>query len=199
VHNVLIEGQESPGTLVGTNLISGIYTEGWFGGNPDPLTGSFIVERSTFRVMGDPFPYSTVDGFRGRFVDNTIEGVFGVSGGDLANASVEYKDNTIESVLGIWLYNVGILPYGVQTSDILVRNNRLSGVYGAFFEATFGPDVRCRLIRNDTKQTENGLFLGAGESVCKVAGRDAHRERGGDRDEAVSRLLAPLKTLRGRS
>jgi hypothetical protein len=139
-----------------------------------------------------------VDGFRVRFVHNRVVGALGVSGGDIANSSVEYKDNTIESVLGFWLYNAGVLPYGVQASNILVRNNRLSGGFGAFFEATFGPDVRCLLLGNDTQQTENGLFLGTGETVCRVVSPDGRRH-GRDRDDVVSELLTPFGALRRRS
>lgn len=105
----------------------------------------------------------------------------------------------IESVLGIWLYNVGVLPHGVETSDAVVRNNRLSGEWGVFFEATLGPDVRCLLRDNDAKQTANGLFLGPGwESACQVSGRQG-RPNEVDRREAVGRRLVPFHMLRGRS
>lgn len=198
-HDVLVEAGESPNALFGTNLINGIYPEGAFGGNPDPMTGSFTVERSTFRGVADPMPYSVVDGFSVRFFHNTVEGALGVSVGDIGNSSVEYADNAVQSVLGFWLYDVGALPHGVQASDILVRNNRLSGGWGAVFEATFGSDMRCLLLGNNTKQTENGLFLGAGASAAwAVVGADASGQLGRKPGQEVAELLVTFRALRRR-
>lgn len=199
VHDVLVEAGESPNALFGTNLINGIYPEGAFGGNPDPMTGSFTVERSTFRRVADPMPYSVVDGFRVRFFHNTVQRAIGVTAGDIANSSVEYADNAVESVFGFWLYDAGVRPHGVEASDILVRNNRLSGGWGAFFEATFGPDVRCLLLGNNTRQTENGLFFGAAASACTVVGGGARDVLGRERGEAVRERLATFRALRRRS
>lgn len=193
VHDVLIEGQRAPNTLYGTNLINGIYVQGNFAGNPGALTGSFVVERSKFRDVADPMPFSVVDGFKAIFRHNDIQGAVAVSSADLSNTSVEYAHNRVQSELGFYLFNFGVLPFGVQASDIVIRNNRLSGGYGALFEATFGSQVQCLLLGNNTRDTQNGLVLGLGTSVCKVVGGRARHSNGNEHAAAVGKARTPGK------
>lgn len=170
VHNVLVEGEVAPSGLFGLNLINGIYPEGGFGGNPDPMTGSFTVERSTLRTLAAPVPFTVVDGYQVRISHNTFEAVSVVEAVDFVNSSVEYSHNAIEADLGVYVYDLGVLPFGVEASTILIRNNRFSGGGGPFFEATFGPGVDCLLLGNNTNQAAEGIYLGPGTIGCTVVG-----------------------------
>lgn len=179
VSDVVIDAQRTApeATVLGTNLLNGIFVEAAFGGNPDALTGSFTVTRSKFNNVGDPVPIRAVDGFQAEFTHNLFVDPVEISAGDLKNATVRYADNTVTSALapyslGFHSFDVGLFPYGVQNTRLIYEGNTLAGEWGAYEEATFGPNVNCLFVNNNTAGTVNGLYLGANPPVCRMIGKN---------------------------
>lgn len=164
--DVEIDAQPTPNTLLGSNLLNGIYLQGHFGGNLGPLSGSITVTRSTFRHVADPMPVTVVDGFHGEFTDNVIEDAFQLSIADVAHATMRYAHNSVNSVLGFNTYD---FPDGISNSTLLFEGNTMSGTWASHQDATFGPHVTCLYVGNKDA-TQNGLYLGEGSSKCKAVG-----------------------------
>ena len=177
VSDIVIDAQPTAPdvTFFGTNLINGIHVEAAFGGNPGALSGSFTVRHSKFNHVADPFPIRAVDGFVAEFTDNSVVDSHEISAGDLRNATVRYANNTIQSMLGFHSYDVGLFRYGVQNTRLIYEGNTLTGDWGAYQEASFGPNVNCVFVNDDFASTVNGLYLGAGKPACRVVGSIARR------------------------
>ncbi len=174
IHDVRVEGRAWAGGLFGTNLINGVFPEGCLGGYASLMRGSFSVERSRFRMVADPAPLACVEEFTSRIAHNRFDQALGLSAADFLDSSLEWAHNRVDSLLGVWLYDLGALPYGAIASDVLVRNNRFAGGGGPFFEGSLGPAMSCMLLGNNTNPAELGIYLGPGTRGCIVVGAGPH-------------------------
>jgi hypothetical protein len=167
---VLVEGELMENSLLGYNLINGIFFEGFIGEVSPPILGSFQVYDSTFRRVASGTPVVNLSNSVVVISHNTFEDVFlGMDGGDFINSSFEFSRNNVNAVIGFDLYNT------FATEDVgsmfLIKNNVFRGAIGPAFEMTFGDGNDCLLQGNNVQNaTDIGIFLGSGIHGCTVVG-----------------------------
>jgi hypothetical protein len=169
---VEIEGEPAQNTLVGYNLINGIFFEGFIGEVAPPISGSFVVHDSTLRHLGSGTPIYNVSDASILISHNNSKDVFlGMDGGGLLDSTYEFSSNTVEGSYGIDLYDVSATVSQITSSRILIRNNVFSGQHGVFLEATFAGRTKCMIVGNNLQNvTDIGIYLGPRTSDCTVTG-----------------------------
>jgi len=167
---VLVEGEPTSNSLLGYNLINGIFFEGFIGEYPDPISGAFEVYDSRFHHVGSGTPVSNLSNTRVVISHNIFdEVVFGMDGGDFVYSSLEFSHNHVNAVLGLDLYN--IFAAEDVGANFLVKNNVFRGELGPIFEQTFGEGNKCLLLGNDVQNvTDIGVYLGPDIKECTVVG-----------------------------
>lgn len=167
---LLVEGEPADNSLLGYNLINGIFYEGFVGEVPPPISGQFHVVDSTFRQVGSGTPLYNLYLAKVVVNKNTFDDVFlGMDGGDFVNSSLEFSQNTVNAFIGLDIYNLDLVED--VGSTILIRNNRFQGVIGPVLEQTFGDGNNCLLQGNNVQNTVGiGIFLGEGIRGCTVVG-----------------------------
>jgi hypothetical protein len=170
IERVLVEGELMENSLLGYNLINGIFFEGFIGEVSPPISGSFQVYASTFRLVASGTPVVNLSNSAVVISRNTFEDVFlGMDGGDFINSNLEFSHNNVNSVIGFDLYNT------FATEDVgstfLIKSNVFRGAIGPAFEMTFGEGNDCLLQGNNVQNvTDIGIFLGEGIHGCTVVG-----------------------------
>ena len=167
---LLVEGEPADNSLLGYNLINGVFYEGFVGEAPDPISGYFHVFDSTFRQVGSGTPIYNLYQAEVVVSRNTFDDVFlGMDGGDLVNSSLEYSHNTVSGFIGLDIYNLNLVED--VGSVILIKNNRFRGVIGPILEQTFGDGNDCLLQGNNVQNVSDiGILLGEGIHSCTVVG-----------------------------
>jgi hypothetical protein len=168
--HLLVEGEPADNSLLGYNLINGIFYEGFIGEAPPPISGLFQVIDSTFSHLGSGTPIANLYQARVVVSKNTFNDVFlGMDGGDLVNSSLEYSYNAVNAFIGLDLYNMDLVED--TGSTIIIKNNRFQGVIGPALEQAFGNDNYCLLQGNNVQNvTDIGILLGPEISGCTVVG-----------------------------
>ena len=171
---VLVEGEPAENSLLGYNLINGIFYEGFIGEYPLPISGSFQVSNSIFRHVGSGTPVTNMSNARVVISHNKFEEVFlGMDGGDFINSTLEFSHNNVNAVIGFDLYNI----YAAEDigSSFLIKNNVFRGEIGPAFEQVFGEGNECLLLGNNVQGvTDIGIYLGPGTTGCTVVGSGAN-------------------------
>jgi parallel beta-helix repeat protein len=169
---VTIEGEPAQNTLLGYNLINGIFFEGFIGEVSPPISGSYVVHDSTFRHLGSGTPIYNVSDASILVSRNNSKDVFlGMDGGGLLDSTYDFSSNTVEGSYGIDLYDVAATVQQITSSKMLIRNNVFSGQYGVYLDSTFAGGTECLVEANNFQNVTNiGIYLGPGTSYCTVAG-----------------------------
>lgn len=167
---LLVEGEAADNSLLGYNLINGIFYEGFVGEVPPPISGLFQVVDSTFRQVGSGTPIYNLNQAKVVVSRNEFDDVFlGMDGGDLVNSSLEFSRNAVNAFIGLDIYNLDLAED--VGSTVLINNNRFQGVIGPALEQTFGDSNSCLLQGNNVQNTiDVGIFLGEGIRGCTVVG-----------------------------
>ena len=167
---ILVEGESADNSLLGYNLINGIFYEGFIGEVSPPISGKFYVADSTFRQIGSGTPIYNLYQAEVVVSRNTFDDVFlGMDGGDLVNSSLEFSHNMVNGFIGLDIYNLDLVED--VGSAILVKNNRFRGVIGPILEQTFGDGNDCLLQGNNVQNVSDiGILLGEGIHGCTVVG-----------------------------
>jgi hypothetical protein len=167
---VRVEGEVAQNSLFGLNLINGIFFEGFIGEAPPPISGSFQVYDSTFRLVASGTPVSNLTNSAVVISRNTFEDVvFGMDGGDFVSSSLEFSHNYVDAVIGFDLYNI----FAAEDigASFLIKNNVFRGAIGPAFEQTFGAGNVCLITGNNVANvTDLGIYLGPGTIGCTVVG-----------------------------
>jgi len=168
--HVLVEGEPADNSLLGYNLINGIFYEGFTGEVSPPISGYFNVVDSTFRNLGSGTPIYNLYEARVVVSRNTFEDVFlGMDGGDLVDSSLEFSHNTVNAFIGLDIYNLDLAQD--VGSAILIKNNKFQGVIGPALEQTFGEGNQCLFQGNNLQNVSDiGIYLGEGIHDCTVVG-----------------------------
>ena len=203
LHRVRIEGLPHDGTLVGYNLINGIYYEGFFGAPFDqllPLKGKFDAHDSQFRHVGGGTNLANLYDSHASITRNRYRDSFeGMDIGAVVKTMYEYSDNEVfnSSAWGLNLYG----PF--NSSTVLVKNNVVTGIgMGLYLDdtVTFAGDMRCRLLKNGVENvTDVGIYLGAGVTDCLVVCKspnDTVKNLGTDNKLIGCQAVATDKTLK---
>jgi hypothetical protein len=170
-----VEGQYAPNPFYNYNLFNGINFEGLTGQVSPPLSGSFVVQNSTFRLVGSAVAVGNVVDASVLISHNTMQDVFdGMDLLGMLNTRYEFSFNTVEGAsIGGYLYDgssLGTELYATS-SEILVANNSFSGQDGVYLDATFKGGSTCQVLGNKFQNvTVVGIYLGTGTSHCLVAG-----------------------------
>jgi len=167
---VFVEGEPAENSLLGYNLINGIFYEGFIGEVSPPISGLFQVVDSTFSQLGSGTPIANLYQAKVVVSKNTFDDVFlGMDGGDLVNSSIEFSHNAVNAFIGLDIYNLDLVED--VGSTILIKNNRFRGVIGPALEQTFGDANHCLLQGNNVQNvTDTGIYLGEGIRGCTVVG-----------------------------
>jgi hypothetical protein len=167
---LLLQGESMNGSLLGYNVINGIYYEGNIGEFPPPMSGTFQIYNSIIRRVGSGTPVFNLSNATVTISHNNYEDVYlGVDGSDFAFSSLEFSYNSVKAVVGMDLYN--FLTTEDVGSNFLIKNNVFRGAVGPAFEQTFGTGISCLIIGNNVANvTDLGIYLGPGTTGCTVIG-----------------------------
>jgi len=167
---VLVEGEPANNSLLGDNLINGIFFTGFIGEVPPPISGLFQITDSTIRQVGSGTPVSNL--YQAEIVvsRNIFVDVFlGMDGGDFVYSSLEFSHNIVNAVIGFDLYD--IFATEDAGSEFLIKNNVFRGAIGPALEMNFGHGNSCLLQGNNVQNvTDTGIYLGEGIRGCTVVG-----------------------------
>jgi len=172
---VSVQGQPSDDWLFGVNLYNGIFFEGFIGADPAPLAGSFTVRDSSFSGLGSGTPIVNLKDAEVVIAHNTfVDVLLGMDGGDVTDSTLTFVGNSVRSLWnGLDLADNGFQPRGASGSRLVIAANRFTGASGPRVELTFGDDVGCWLVLNDTSAvTGIGTYLGPGTKGCVVITQD---------------------------
>lgn len=171
-----VEGEPAPNPA-GYNLYNGVYVENIIGQEAPPLSGSFVVQNSTFQHLGSAVPVDNLANASVLISHNDIRDVLdAMDAFGLLNTRYVFAFNTVEGALiGGYLYDgapfFGTAELYTTSSEILVTNNTFSGQYGVFLDSTFKGGTRCQVLGNNFPNvTVLGIYLGTRTSQCLVAG-----------------------------
>lgn len=172
-----VEGEVAPNPASNYNLYNGVYFEGFIGQESPPISGSFVVQNSTFQHLGSAVPVANVADASVVLSHNNAQDVFdAMDVAGLLNTMYEFSFNTVEGAsYGGYLYDAtsaqGLTELYATSSEILVNNNTISGQYGFYLDATFMGTTTCQVVGNKFPNvTDLGIYLGVGTSHCLVAG-----------------------------
>ena len=170
--HVLVEGEPAENSLLGYNLINGIFYEGFIGENPDPISGSFTVRNSTFRAVGSGTPIANLSDASVTISHNEFEGVyFAMDGGDFVNSEYVFSNNNVDATTGLSLYNIFALED--VGSSFLIEKNTFRGEAGIDLAQTFGEGNTCEISKNDLQDvTGTKINLGDGVTGCIIMDND---------------------------
>ena len=159
---VLIEGEPADNSLLGYNLINAIFFEGFIGETPSPISGSFVVENSTFRTLGSGTPVANLSDVSVFIDHNNFEDVYyAMDGGDFINSKYVFSHNEVDAFIGIELYN--IFAAEDVGSDFLIEKNTFRSETGISLGQTFGEGNTCEISKNDMQAvTGTKINLGLG-------------------------------------
>jgi hypothetical protein len=147
-----VEGQYAPNPFYNYNLFNGINFEGFIGQVQLPLFGSFVVQNSTFRLVGSAAAVANVADASVLISHNNIQDVFdGMDLQGMLNTRFEFSFNTVEGAsIGGYLYDgpEGMTEMYPTSSEILVANNSFSGQNGVYLDATFKGGSTCQVLGN---------------------------------------------------
>jgi len=167
---ILVEGEPADNSLLGYNVINGIFYEGFIGEVSPPISGLFQVANSTFQNVGSGTPIYNL--YRAEVVirNNVFnEVVFGMDGGDFDQSSFEFSHNRVNALFGYDLYNLDA-PEDKE-STFLTQNNVFQGAYGPILEQAFGNGNNCLFEGNNVQNvTEFGIILESEIKGCTVVG-----------------------------
>jgi len=160
--HVLVEGEPADNSLLGYNLVNGIFYEGFIGENPDPISGSFAVKDSTFRAVGSGTPIANLSNASVTVSHNEFEDVyFAMDGGDLVNSEYVFSNNNVYATTGLSLYN--IFAAEDVGSTLLIEKNTFRAETGIDLAQTFGEGNTCEISKNDLQGvTGTKINLGSG-------------------------------------
>lgn len=167
VTRILIEGELMPETLFGYSVINGINFTGYVGLVPLPITGTYRLTNSTFKMLASGSPIGNLKDATVLISQNTYSDVFFMmDGGDFVNSSIQISSNKAHAFIGIDFYHT-FINEDVGT-HFVVRNNKFAGTYGVLFEQTFGADNTCLIKSNNFRQIlDTGVLLvGPGTDQC---------------------------------
>jgi hypothetical protein len=183
VENILVEGERMTGSqlqtsLQGFNLINGVFFEGYIGNVP--ISGSIQVRHSTFRNLDSGTPIFNLKRATAVFSHNTYRDVvYGMDGGGMVNSSLEFLNNEVHVVNGIFLgtdevpgegmFLYPMPPYVTEEvgSTFLIRNNTFRGTNGPHFDMMLGEGNHC-LIKGNSLQNGLIITIGTGAQECIV-------------------------------
>jgi hypothetical protein len=167
---LLVEGEHADNSLLGYNLINGIFFEGFIGEVPPPISGHFQVVDSKFRNVGSGTPVSNLYQAKVVVRNNTFDDVFlGMDGGDFVYSSLEFSHNKVNAYIGLDIYNIFAMED--EESSFLIENNVFQGSIGPILEQTFGDGNNCLFKGNNVQNvTEIGILLGPEIRGCTVVG-----------------------------
>ncbi|RPH59480.1 MAG: hypothetical protein EHM81_08130 [Chloroflexi bacterium] len=172
VYNLLVEGEPMAEAMFGYNLLNGIYYAGFIGETAPfaPISGTFAVYNSTFRVLDIGTPFSNLADATVLISKNTYEDVWaGMEGVDPQGSNILFTNNKVNGTVGVYLHEM--FNAGTSGARFLIRNNTLAGGTGIVVDTYFGEGNDCALWRNDTQRTaELGVYLGEGTKGCLVTG-----------------------------
>ena len=166
--HILVEGEPVENSLLGYNLINGVFYEGFVGENPDPISGSFTVRNSTFRAVGSGTPIANLSNASVTISNNEFEDVYyAMDGGDFVDSAYVFSNNNVDATTGISLYNI------FATEDVgskfLIEKSTFRGETGIELAQTFGAGNTCEISKNNMEDvTGNDINLGSGATVCIV-------------------------------
>jgi len=171
---VSVQGQPSDDWLFGVNLYNAIIFEG-LGADFAPLAGSFTVRDSRLSGVQSGTPIANVKDGEVVILHNTFVDVqVAMDGGDMTDSTLTFVGNSVRSLMaGLDLADVGIQAKGASGSRLVIASNRFTGASGPRVELTFGDDVGCWLVLNDTSAVAGiGTYLGPGTKGCVVITQD---------------------------
>jgi len=171
VNRVSIEGEPLENSFYGYNLINGIYFEGFIGEIPcQPISGSLDIENSVFKHIGSATPVFNLLNAKVFISHNQYEDVyFGTDVADLFNTSMAFVSNRVDNATFGYIYYLSFNES--SSSEILIRNNTFSGVYGPFFDGPLSQENNCLLVGNNLQEvTDIGVYLGPEVQGCNVVG-----------------------------
>jgi hypothetical protein len=178
--HVDVEGQYAPNPVANYNLYNGISFAGFIGQQSPPITGSLVVQNSTFQHLGSAVAVANVSDAAVLISHNNAEDVFdAMDVFGLLNTRYEFSFNKVEGAsFGGYLYDgsssEGTAELYATSSEILVANNSFSGQYGVYLDATFKGGSTCQVLGNQFPNvTVLGIYLGTGTSHCLVAGNSS--------------------------
>jgi len=171
VDRVSIQGEQMEPSFYGYNLVNGIYMEGFLGELPwQPISGSLEVENSVFKHLGSGTPVANLVNASISIHHNKYEDVFyGTDVADLINTKMAFVSNQVEEATFGYIYYQSFNES--SGSEILIRNNTFSGVYGPFLDGPLSQDNECLLVGNNLHAVSDiGIYLGPDVQGCTVVG-----------------------------
>ena len=159
------------------NVMNGIYLWGLDGHSNPPISGSLLVERSTFSDMAYGTPVAnlvdmSVTISRNTFTDNW----FAMDGYDMEESTLVFVQNKVlprqtnpMPRYGVAFYNIAFPE--ITGSSFLFANNQFEGEIGIDFEPILGAGNDCLFLANNTLAVSDyPMFLGEGTHDCHVVG-----------------------------
>ena len=171
VDRVSIQGEHLEPSFYGYNLVNGIYMEGFMGELPwQPISGSLDVENSVFKRLGSGTPVANLVNAKVTISHNQYEDIFyGADVADLFNTEMTFVSNQVEEATFGYIYYQNFNES--SSSEIQIRNNTFSGVYGLFFDGPLSQDNECLLVGNNVQHVSDiGIYLGPDVQGCTVIG-----------------------------
>jgi hypothetical protein len=174
-YHVKVTGQATSDPLFGTNLINGIFYEGFVGPDLKPLKGRFTVSNSLLDTVGSAAPvFNLVDSWvsiSGNMIVNSAEGTDVV---DLKQTMYEFSHNKVTASMGVMMYDDclgSVSVCGMQGSELFIRNNRFRGANAVLIDATFSNNTSAVILANNFNDvTDIAVRLGPNTSHCLAIG-----------------------------
>jgi hypothetical protein len=159
------------------NVMNGIYMWGLDGKSNPPISGSLVIERSTFSDMAYGTPVANLVDMSVSITHNTFtDNWFAMDGYDMEESTLVFTQNKVlprqnnpMPRYGVAFYNIA-LPE-ITGSSFLFANNQFEGEIGIDFEPVLGSGNSCVFLGNNTQAVSDyPMFLGEGTHDCRVIG-----------------------------
>lgn len=159
------------------NVMNGIYLWGLDGYSNPPISGSLLVQRSTFSDMAYGTPVANLLEMSVTITHNTFtDNWFAMDGYDMERSTLVFSHNKVlprqtnpMPRYGVAFYNIA-LPE-ITGSTFLFNNNQFEGEIGIDFEPILGTGNSCLFLGNNVQRvTDYPLYLGSGTHDCMVVG-----------------------------
>lgn len=172
-YRVKLTGELSNDPLYGYNVYNGIFIEGFVGPALQPLRGRFSINESVFDTVASAAPTLNLRNSWISISGNTLNNV--VAGGeviDLKNTVYDYSHNQVTGSSGILMYDNCMgseSNCGMQSSELIIRNNKFRGTDGVLIDANFSAGTTGLVLGNDFSEVSGlAVRLGQGTSKCLV-------------------------------
>lgn len=159
------------------SVLNGIYMWGLDGDSNPPISGSLLIERSTFSDMVYGTPVANLFDMSVTITRNTFaDNWFAMDGYDMEESALVFTQNKVlprqdnpMPRYGVAFYNV-MLPE-ITGSTFLFANNQFEGEIGIDFEPILGTGNSCLFLGNNTQAVSDyPMFLGTDTHDCTVIG-----------------------------